>query len=79
MVAVRRPGKEVQAALAKKLMFVGRIWPAWPESVRITVGSKEEMAAFRKDFAEVMNSNTAGLEPAPLPRGLVTHPHTHLS
>ena len=30
MLDVRRPGAEVQAALAKKDMFVGRIWPAWP-------------------------------------------------
>ena len=39
MLDVRRPGKEVQAALAEKDMFVGRIWPAWPNSVRITVGT----------------------------------------
>jgi histidinol-phosphate aminotransferase len=79
MLDVRRPGKEVQAALAAKDMFVGRIWPAWPNSVRITVGTPEEMAAFRKDFTEVMSSNTAGLTPAPLPRRLAEHPFTHLS
>jgi histidinol-phosphate aminotransferase len=79
MLDVRRPGKEVQAALAAKQMFVGRIWPAWPNSVRITVGTTDEMAAFRKDFTEVMNSSTAGLKPAPLPRRLADHPFTHLS
>ncbi len=79
MLDVRRPGKEVQAALAQKEMYVGRIWPAWPNSVRITVGTADEMMAFRKDFTAVMNSTTAGLAPAPLPRRLADHPFTHLS
>jgi len=79
MLDVRRPGKEVQAALAKKDMFVGRIWPAWPESLRITVGTSDEMTAFRKAFSEVMSSATAGLEPSPLPRRLAERPFTHLS
>jgi histidinol-phosphate aminotransferase len=79
MLDVRRPGKEVQAALAHKDMFVGRIWPAWPDQVRITVGTKEEMATFRKSFTEVMSTTTAGLIPAPLPRRIAEHPFTHLS
>ena len=79
MLDVRRPGKEVQAALASKEMFVGRIWPAWPNSLRITVGTQDEMMAFRKSFTEVMSSSTAGLEPAPLPRRLAERPFTHLS
>ena len=79
MLDVGRPGKEVQAALAAKEMFVGRIWPAWPNSVRITVGTPDEMLAFRKAFTEVMSGSTAGLEPAPLPGRLAAHPHSHLS
>jgi histidinol-phosphate aminotransferase len=79
MVDVRRPGKEVQTALASKEMFVGRIWPAWPNSLRITVGTPDEMMAFRKSFTEVMSSSTAGLEPAPLPRRLAERPFTHMS
>lgn len=61
MVDTRRPGKEVQAALAAKDMYVGRIWPAWPTQLRITVGTSAEMMSFRKAFAEVMSSSTAGL------------------
>jgi histidinol-phosphate aminotransferase len=79
MLDVRRPGKEVQAALANKDMFVGRIWPAWPDSLRITVGTPSEMAAFRKSFTEVMASNTAGLEPPKLARRLEQRPFTHMS
>jgi histidinol-phosphate aminotransferase len=67
MLDVRRPGAEVQAALAKKDMYVGRIWPAWPNSLRITVGTREEMLAFQKAFTEVMSSTTAGLVPRELP------------
>jgi histidinol-phosphate aminotransferase len=60
-------------------MYVGRIWPAWPNSLRITVGTPEEMAAFRKDFTAVMSSNTAGLVAPKLPRRLQQQPFTHLS
>ncbi len=79
MLDVGRPGKEVQAALAAKQMFVGRIWPAWPNSLRITVGTPDEMMAFRKAFSEVMSGATAGLKPAPLPGRLAAYPYTHLS
>jgi hypothetical protein len=47
--------------------------------VRITVGTHDEMMAFRKAFTDVMSSTTAGLEPAPLPRKLQGRPFTHLS
>ena len=78
MLDVKRPGKEVQAALAARDMFVGRIWPAWPNSLRITVGLPSEMMAFRNAFSEVMNSSSAGLTP-PLPRRLAKHPFPYLS
>ena len=79
MLDVRKPGKEVQAALAAKEMYVGRIWPAWPNSVRITVGTPDEMMAFRKAFTDVMGSSTAGLVPLKMPRRLEETPFTHLS
>jgi histidinol-phosphate aminotransferase len=79
MLDVRRPGAEVQAALAQKDMFVGRIWPAWPNSLRITVGTRDEMLAFQKAFTDVMSGSTAGLIPPKLPRRLAERPFTHLS
>ncbi len=79
MLDVKRPGKEVQAALAAKDMYVGRIWPAWPTQVRITVGTPDEMMAFRKAFTEVMSSSTAGLVPPKLPGRLAERPFTHMS
>lgn len=59
MLDTRRPGKQVQAALAAKEIYVGRIWPAWPTSLRITVGTPQEMVAFRKAFSEVMSAPSA--------------------
>jgi histidinol-phosphate aminotransferase len=79
MLDVRRPGGEVLAAMAKKQIFIGRIWPAWPTQVRITVGTHDEMMAFRKAFTEVMASNTAGLVAPRLPARLADTPFTHLS
>ncbi len=79
MLDVHRPGAQVQAALAQKDMYVGRIWPAWPNSVRITVGTREEMLAFQKAFTEVMSSSTAGLVPPRLPGRLAERPFTHMS
>jgi histidinol-phosphate aminotransferase len=79
MLDVRRPGKEVMAALAAKEIYIGRVWPAWPTHVRITVGTADEMLAFRKAFREVMSGSTAGLVPPPLPRKLAEHPFTYLS
>ena len=61
MLETKRPGREVMAAMAAKDIYIGRIWPAWPTQVRITVGTKQEMLAFQKAFSEVMSGSTAGL------------------
>jgi len=79
MLDVKRPGAEVLAAMAAKEIYIGRIWPAWPTHVRITVGTPDEMLAFREAFLAVMSSSTAGLVAPSLPHKLATHPFTHLS
>ena len=79
MVDVKRPGKEVIAAMAKKDIYIGRAWEAWPTHVRITVGTKAEMDAFQKAFKEVMSSSTAGLTPEPLHQRMRQTPFTYLS
>jgi len=76
---VKRPGKEVIAAMAKREIYIGRAWEAWPTYVRITVGTKPEMEAFQKAFLEVMNSSTAGLAPEPLHERMRQTPFTYLS
>ncbi|HTJ29627.1 MAG TPA: pyridoxal phosphate-dependent aminotransferase [Acidobacteriaceae bacterium] len=80
MVDVNRPGKEVIAAMAKKDIYIGRAWEAWPNSVRITIGTASEMEAFQTAFREVMSmSSTAGLEPEPLHPRMRNTPFVYLS
>ena len=54
MVDVKRPGKEIVTAMAKENVFIGRVWPAWPTYVRVTVGTSEEMKKFQTAFLKVM-------------------------
>ena len=55
MIDVKRPGMEViQALAAKKVMICQRMFPIYPNHVRVGVGSLEEMAKFNKAFQEVM-------------------------
>ena len=79
MLDVKRPGKEVIAALAAQEVYIGRIWPAWPTYVRVSVGSHDDMQAFRTAFKKAMSSSTAGLVAPKLPGRLAEHPYTHLS
>jgi histidinol-phosphate aminotransferase len=79
MLDVRRPGKEVWAALAAREIYIGRIWPSWPTQVRITVGTREEMLAFRKAFIEVMAGSTAEFGPPPSLSNRDERPFPYLS
>jgi histidinol-phosphate aminotransferase len=79
MLDTGRQGKEVLAAMQKKNVYVGRVWPSWPTYVRVTVGTRADMEKFRTAYKEVMSSSTAGLEPLPLTKQLRDAPHTHLS
>lgn len=54
MVDVKRPGGEVVKAMAAEKVYIGRVWPAWPTHVRVTVGTREEMEKFKTAFSKVM-------------------------
>jgi histidinol-phosphate aminotransferase len=56
MINVKRPGKEFYQAMAEQKVFIGRAWPVWANHVRVSVGSKDEMAKFKEAFAKVYNS-----------------------
>ena len=56
MIDVRRPGREVLQAMFKEKVAIGRIWPSMPNHVRISIGTRDEMAKFRAAFARVMNA-----------------------
>jgi len=63
MVDTGRPGKEVIAAMAAKNVFIGRTWPVWPTYVRITVGTRGEMAKFQDAWKEVMSAPASASRP----------------
>jgi histidinol-phosphate aminotransferase len=56
MIDTGRPAKTVIAALQKEHVYIGRVWPVWPNAVRISVGSPEDMARFRTAFKKVMDA-----------------------
>ncbi len=54
MVDTRKPANDVIMAMRKEMVYIGRPWPVWPTSVRVTVGTKDEMAKFKAAFVKVM-------------------------
>jgi len=55
MVETKRPAKQVIDALAQENVFIGRVFPALPTHVRVTVGTKDEMDRFLAAFDHVMS------------------------
>ncbi len=56
MVNVRRPGTAFYADMTKEKVYVGRTWPVWPNWVRVTVGTKDEMSKFKDAFVKCFNA-----------------------
>jgi histidinol-phosphate aminotransferase len=59
MIDTGRPAHTVISAMQKQKVYIGRIWPVWPNAVRISVGSPEDMAKFRTAFKTVMDAPVA--------------------
>lgn len=55
MVDVRRPGQEIVREMASRKVYIGRVWPAWPTHVRVSIGTRQEMEKFKAAFLEVMS------------------------
>jgi histidinol-phosphate aminotransferase len=56
MIDVKRPGKEFYQGMAEQKVYIGRVWPAWPNWVRVTIGSKDDMAKFKTAFTKAYNA-----------------------
>jgi histidinol-phosphate aminotransferase len=56
MIDTGRDGRGVMLAMQKENVYIGRTWPVWPNAVRITVGTPEEMAKFQTAFKQVMDA-----------------------
>ena len=61
MIDTGRNGKAVFAAMKAKNVLIGRTWPIWPNAVRVSVGTPEEMAAFKVAFKAVMDAKPMAL------------------
>jgi histidinol-phosphate aminotransferase len=56
MIDTGRPGRQVMAAMMAQDVYIGRVWPIWPNHVRISVGTPAEMAKFQVAFEKVMST-----------------------
>ncbi len=56
MIDTGRPGAQIMAAMREHDVYIGRVWPVWPNHVRISVGTPAEMAKFQVAFEKVMSS-----------------------
>ena len=56
MVDTGRPGSNAVLAMRKEKVYVGRVWPVWPNYVRVSVGTADEMKKFQSAFSKVMSA-----------------------
>jgi len=63
MIDTGRDGHKVIAALRERKIYIGRIWPVWPNAVRVTVGSPEDMQKFRVAFKDTMDTSAMAWAP----------------
>jgi hypothetical protein len=60
--------------LRARKVYIGRIWPVWPNAVRVSVGSPDDMAKFRVAFKEVMDAPAMAASPTPAQHATATLP-----
>ena len=53
MLNAKRPGGEFNMAMRQEKVYIGRSWPVWPNWVRVTVGTHDEMQKFQEAFSKV--------------------------
>ena len=56
MVDVGRPSGEFTLALQKEKVYIANRWPVWPTTVRVSIGTQEEMDKFKVAFKKVMSA-----------------------
>jgi histidinol-phosphate aminotransferase len=55
MIDTGRDAHGVSHGMMAQKVYIGRVWPVWPNAVRITVGSPDDMVRFRTAFKSVMD------------------------
>ncbi len=53
MLETHKPGMQTAQALAKEHVYIGRVWPAWPTHVRVSIGTQAEMDRFKEALLKV--------------------------
>jgi len=56
MMNVKRPAAEFASAMTKHKVYIGRPWKVWPEWVRVSVGTRDEMAKFKDACVKVYHA-----------------------
>lgn len=56
MIDGKRPGKDTAEMMLKQKVAIGRAWPSLPTHVRVTIGTREDMAKFKAAFDRVMRA-----------------------
>ena len=54
MIETGKPTAQVIESMRKERVYIGRPWPVWPTHVRISIGTRDEMAKFKVAFSKVM-------------------------
>jgi histidinol-phosphate aminotransferase len=63
MIQTGREAHGVIAALQAEKVFIGRVWPVWPNAVRVSIGTPDDMAKFRTAFKKVMDAPATAANP----------------
>jgi histidinol-phosphate aminotransferase len=59
MIDLKQPVRPVIDGLKERKVHVGRVFPALPNHMRVTVGKRSEMEAFLDAFRETMRTSTS--------------------
>jgi histidinol-phosphate aminotransferase len=59
MIDLRREVRPVISALRQREVEVGRVFPALPNFLRVTIGTQPQMETFVTEFRKVMSSGSA--------------------
>jgi histidinol-phosphate aminotransferase len=54
MLETHKPGMQTVEAMRKENIYIGRVWPAWPTYVRVTIGTQDEMNKFKAALLKVV-------------------------
>jgi histidinol-phosphate aminotransferase len=56
MADTGRPANDVIMALRMEKVYIGRSWPVWPNHVRVSIGTQDEMNKFKAAYLKVMKA-----------------------